>query len=867
MRRAEGRWQLGTQADAPLDATISLDGIDASGRAIEHAALRVSGSARAHRGELRVESAALPPEWADALATRSARARCAGADRGLHCRAGERADAGRVSGGNSRSAVVVVLEGGLVDGNGERNAGWQGSVRELLAQSLAAPHATWLRARDIRGGVFWAGGPARASLAAGSAEALGATLRWSRVAWQGVSGRAGPGRLDAQATIDPLPLAPILRTLQPDFGWGGDLAVGARIDVRSAPTTVVDVVVERAGGDLTVTDEISTQPLGFTDLQARHRRRKTASGASPRASPATTLGVVSGAVVARTGAERAVARGRRRRSKACSSCASPSSAPGAPGCRPAGGSTASCTRARASAAASARRPTPAGSTARTWRCATSCRAFTSATATSRSRCRARARGSSASAPRQAPARSTLEGDATFDAAPVAHLTLSADKLRAARPGRSTHRRQRPRGAAARRDDARARRRLQGRRRPDRLHAQRCADARRRRRGRAPAGRRRRLRPRAPAPAGLPAAGSRPTERKVALDLRVDMGEKLRVRGHGLDAGLRGELHLNVAERPARRRRHAAHGRRHLPGVRPEADDRSRHPHLHRAGREPAPRHRGDAARRRRARRRGGHGHGADTAHPPLLRAGHVGPRQAELARRRPRQRRCRRRRHRAPAARRARACSRAKGQGATDRLTHAIGLDSISVRQSEGEVKDTIVSLGKQISKRWYVGYERGLNATDRQLAADLPHRPAPHDPRPGGRRQRDRPQLDAALAIAPAAALRRDVPVGLLDVVLHEGVDRGSGTRGAPDRSRIGPRATRRRRRRWRGSGSCGRRPRSRRDSGSPGRRRRARAFLRPWPWLASCRQSDAPSMRAPTRSRRGLTLPALPRPVPRSP
>jgi translocation and assembly module TamB len=53
-----------------------------------------------------------------------------------------------------------------------------------------------------------------------------------------------------------------------------------------------------------------------------------------------------------------------------------------------------------------------------------------------------------------------------------------------------------------------------------------------------------------------------------------------------------------------------------------------------------------------------------------------------------------------------------EGPGATDRLTHAIGLDSISVRQSEGEAKDTIVSVGKQLTKDWYVGYERGLNAT-----------------------------------------------------------------------------------------------------------------------------------------------------------
>ncbi|MGZ5242198.1 MAG: translocation/assembly module TamB domain-containing protein, partial [Caldimonas sp.] len=54
-----------------------------------------------------------------------------------------------------------------------------------------------------------------------------------------------------------------------------------------------------------------------------------------------------------------------------------------------------------------------------------------------------------------------------------------------------------------------------------------------------------------------------------------------------------------------------------------------------------------------------------------------------------------------------------EGPGVTDRITRAIGLDEISVRQqSAGEVKETIVGLGKQISKRWYVGYERGLNAT-----------------------------------------------------------------------------------------------------------------------------------------------------------
>ena len=33
-------------------------------------------------------------------------------------------------------------------------------------------------------------------------------------------------------------------------------------------------------------------------------------------------------------------------------------------------------------------------------------------------------------------------------------------------------------------------------------------------------------------------------------------------------------------------------------------------------------------------------------------------------------------------------------------------------QQTEGDAKETIVSVGKQLSKNWYVGYERGLNAT-----------------------------------------------------------------------------------------------------------------------------------------------------------
>jgi translocation and assembly module TamB len=45
-------------------------------------------------------------------------------------------------------------------------------------------------------------------------------------------------------------------------------------------------------------------------------------------------------------------------------------------------------------------------------------------------------------------------------------------------------------------------------------------------------------------------------------------------------------------------------------------------------------------------------------------------------------------------------------------LLRNLGLDELSVRQTDdGTVRQTVVSLGKQLSRHWYVGYERGINA------------------------------------------------------------------------------------------------------------------------------------------------------------
>jgi translocation and assembly module TamB len=207
------------------------------------------------------------------------------------------------------------------------------------------------------------------------------------------------------------------------------------------------------------------------------------------------------------------------------------------------------------------------------------------------------------------------------------------------------------------------------------------------------------------------AAPTPASRDVALDLRVGLGEKLRVKGRGLDAGLRGELHItspgghltvNGTVR-AEDGTYAAYGQKlsidrglitfsgaidnprlDIEATRPNLDVRvgvaisgtALNPRV-RLFSEPELSDIDKLSWLVMGRASDGLGR-TDTA---LLQ-------RAALA------------------------LLAGEGSSPTDELIKAIGLDEISVHQSDGEVRETVVSLGKQLSRRWYVGYERGLNST-----------------------------------------------------------------------------------------------------------------------------------------------------------
>jgi translocation and assembly module TamB len=582
-------------------------------------------------------------------------------------------------------------------------------VQQVDWRSSAADAGTWLRARDIGIETLWTGGPARVSLEPGRAEVLGAGLRWSRFAWQAGDGDRLPMRLDATAELDPLRIAPLLRRLQPDFGWGGDLTIAGHVDIQSTPVVKADIVVERKAGDLTVTDEVGTQALGLTDLRVA---LAAADGVwnFTQALAGTTLGVGAGAVVARTppGATWPTAATPIEGVVELQVANLGTWGPWVPAGWRLGGEL------HLGASLSGRLGAPEYTGDLSGR-ALSVRNFLQGVAIGDGEMKILLQGAVARIERftaQAGGGSlALEGGASFGEAPQADVKLTANRFQLL--GRVDRRIVASGSAQLRLDSAATA--LDGAFSIDEgLIDFSLSDAptlgddvkvvRRPANAPAPAAE-------TSTPDSTPPAGAVPSDgRKLALDLRVDMGERLRIRGHGLDSGLRGELHITS---PSNRLTvngtvytvdgtYAAYGQK-------LTIDRGQ---LSFSGGVENPRLDIEATRPNLDIRVGVAVTG--TALIPRVRL-FSEPEQSEMDKLSwlvlGRASEGLGRADTALLQRAALALLAGEGAGG-DPFMKAIGLDDVSVRQSDGEVRETIVSLGKQLSRRWYVGYERGLNAT-----------------------------------------------------------------------------------------------------------------------------------------------------------
>ncbi|MBB4842237.1 translocation and assembly module TamB [Paucibacter oligotrophus] len=237
---AQGRWELASGLDAPLQASLDLEQLQAGGFSSPKAGLSLAGSWAKHRlqlnaqGEGKIPAALIPP--------------------------------GQPKEQIAKGPLTLSLQGALSGTPGllwYQGGRWQFEQGQLLARPQEAQLQPWLQAGNLAGGLSL--GPQaqlqQAAVKPGRLELLGAGLRWAELAWHG----GDQASVDLQ--LEPLAVAPLLARWQPDFGWGGDLVVGGHARIATHPRLDVEIALERSGGDLSVTDDGGTQKLNLSELR------------------------------------------------------------------------------------------------------------------------------------------------------------------------------------------------------------------------------------------------------------------------------------------------------------------------------------------------------------------------------------------------------------------------------------------------------------------------------------------------------------------------------------------------------------------------------------------------------------------------
>jgi translocation and assembly module TamB len=231
------RWQFGAGDDSPLALTVNAKGLQQGVQRVDDVQVKVDGTPRAHRVTAQAETPARPPAWSENLVgTNSTGTRAT-----LEARGAWRAEP---AGGGRWLASDASLRVVARESQGDPWLDIKGLQSELAFDAHGALTQVQLS-------------PGRAQLAGGAA------LRWSAASWH-AEGR----RLELRGELEPLAVAPLLARLQPDIGWGGDLTLAGRIDVRAAERFDAEVVLARSGGDLRIADESgATRALGINEVQ------------------------------------------------------------------------------------------------------------------------------------------------------------------------------------------------------------------------------------------------------------------------------------------------------------------------------------------------------------------------------------------------------------------------------------------------------------------------------------------------------------------------------------------------------------------------------------------------------------------------
>ena len=695
LRRAELTAKLGTQAQDDLMLDLDAQDLTLQGGHVSRLKAQGSGRWQAHRIDLELASSLKPPIWLNALLPD-----------------GSRGDPNKAG----ASLARLTLQGGLSTAPADIFAqaasksaviAWAGQLQQFDLRSQAAlsttdkaAQAAWISvsnvALDLQLGRD--GQLLQAEAAAGRAELAGAGLRWSQLRWRASRSAGETDEFDLQAEFEPLTVSPLLARLQPGFGWSGDLVLGGHANVHMGAGVDVDIELTRRQGDLVVTDDGGPQSLGLSDLRLALTAQQGVWHLT-QGIAGSRLGVLGGAITSRTSPR---ARWPAHDAPLEGVLEAQVTDLGAWGrWVPAGWRLGGALRAGISLGGRVGAPEIRGEANGEH---LSVRNLLQGVDVREGSFAMRLDGPTAKLERftaQAGAGTLqLDGSATFGESPQALLNLQANQFKLL-------------GRIDRRIVTSGKAQLALKANAIKLDGNFVVDE-----GLidftrtdAPTLDEDVVVLRAEPAATEPVAQGLQRDRVVDINLAVDLGSQLRLRGRGLDSTLRGQLHLSQqGGKPAlqgvvrtEKGTFNAYGQKldiergelsfsgaaenprlDVVAIRPDIDIRvgvivsgyASNPRV-RLFSEPEL---------------------SDTDKLSWLVLGR-GPDSLGRA-------------DTALLQRAALALLSGEGEGGSDKLLRNIGLDEISIKQTEGAVPETIVRLGKQLSNRWYVGYERGLNAT-----------------------------------------------------------------------------------------------------------------------------------------------------------
>ncbi|MCZ2290566.1 MAG: translocation/assembly module TamB domain-containing protein [Burkholderiales bacterium] len=245
-RSAGAQWGFDTRSEQPLSLELQAQDLAQQEQRIQRLLAQLRGTWRQHRLEL---TAVLPVQPSTALQT------------GLGLQAGS-------------GALLQVGADGQWVGDGRSGGRWsaRGAQIALLPWSGTGLEALsgaqpWAQARDLGLELRFDGHDGLQELRADAGRlrlADASALRWDEVHVD-LSGPRAAFALRAQ--LEPFPLAPLLARLQPKLGWQGDLRLAGSVDLRVAETVDADIVFERRDGDLRLSEENASAPFGLSELQ------------------------------------------------------------------------------------------------------------------------------------------------------------------------------------------------------------------------------------------------------------------------------------------------------------------------------------------------------------------------------------------------------------------------------------------------------------------------------------------------------------------------------------------------------------------------------------------------------------------------